>query len=254
MNPDHQTMNDGLLLDDWLPKIAADSGVELTTVMRQQLLRLAELMREWNQRINLTANTRDEDIAIRHYLDSLTLVAYLDWYEQVSGQTSPSLIDVGTGAGFPGLVLKIVRPNWQITLLDSLAKRVRYLQTAADTLQLTGLAAVHARAEDAGRQPGLRESFDLATARAVAALPVLSEYCLPFVRVGGYFLAMKGDPESEWPAARSAVDRLGGQRVRTDSFRLPGTDMQRSIFLIKKISSTAEAYPRKAGKPENSPL
>lgn len=254
MNPDHQTDYDKRPLSDWLTTIETESQISLTPLMRRQLLDLADLLREWNQHMNLTANTSDEAIAVRHYLDSLTIVPYLDRYEQESGRTTPSLIDVGTGAGFPGLVLKIVRPQWQMTLMDSLAKRIRYLQTVTETLKLDGLTTVHARAEDAARQPALRDSFDLSTARAVAALPVLSEYCLPFVRVGGYFLAMKGTLDSEWPAGRTAVDTLGGRLATVDSFQLPGTEMQRTIFLIEKISPTPKAYPRKAGKPAAAPL
>lgn len=218
------------------------------------------MLRQWNEKINLTAITDDEGIAVRHLLDSLTLLAPIERYEQEQKKRHAGrvphlrLVDVGTGAGFPGLPLKIIRPDWDVLLLDSLAKRLGFLEAVIKELALEDIHTWHDRAEDAGHRQDLRGQFDLVTARAVAPLPVLCEYCLPLLHRDGLFLAMKGNPDAEWPGAAHAVRILGGELDRIEAFTLPGTDMQRSIIVIRKIGPTPDLYPRKAGKPEKQPL
>jgi 16S rRNA (guanine527-N7)-methyltransferase len=241
-------------LTDWLAEIGRRLNRPFTELETDQFLAYFQLLKEWNENVNLTAIVDDEGIAIRHLLDSLSLLPYLDRQESSGPGHGPSLIDVGSGAGFPGLPLKIVRPDLKVTLLDSLAKRIRFLDAVIRELCLAGITAVHRRAEEAARLTGGREKFDIATARAVASLPALCEYCLPFVRVGGIFLAMRGPAESDHGEASRAIRLLGGELADIDEFSLPGTAMGRRIFLIRKIRPTPEAYPRKAGSPEKAPL
>ena len=203
---------------------------------------------EWNQVMNLTAITDPAEILIKHFLDSL--LVQKAWDMPAGG----SLIDVGTGAGFPGVPLKIARPDVQLTLLDSLQKRTRFLAELSQQLGQEDNQIVHARAEDAARSPTYREQYDVATARAVAALPVLCEYCLPFVKIGGVFLAMKGpDPEEEMTQAQGAVAKLGAEIVGSKQLDLPTGD-RRSVVIIKKISQIPPQYPRKAAKIAQAPL
>lgn len=233
-------------MTEWIGEIASRLGISLDENQMSGLSDYIRLLREWNEKINLTAVVDDEGIAVRHLLDSLTLLPFLG-----SGH---SLIDVGTGAGLPGIPLKIVRPDLKVTLLDSLAKRVRFLETVIAELHLDGITARHDRAEEAARLPMLRHQFDIATARAVASLPVLCEYCLPFVRTGGQFLAMKGQNAEVWQDAKRAIKILGGELADIHEFELPGTDMKRTILVIRKVAATPPAYPRKAGKPDKEPL
>ena len=235
-----------LTMQAWISDIADRLDIILDDLKVRQLTDYIRLLLDWNKRINLTAVLDDEGIAVRHLLDSMTLLPYLG--------TNCSLIDVGTGAGFPGLPLKIVRPDLSVTLLDSLAKRVKFLDAVIAELQLQDISTRHGRAEEAARLPGLRQQFDIATARAVAALPVLCEYCLPFVRTGGVFLAMKGQNSENWQDSRRSIKILGGELADIREFDLPGTDMKRTILTVRKIAPTPPAYPRKAGKPEREPL
>lgn len=241
-------------MNEWLEEIGRRLDLSISPAQQDQYLTYIELLREWNQKINLTTVVDDEGIAIRHLLDSLTLISDLDQYAAAHPDRSLKLIDVGSGAGFPGLPLKIQRPDCQIQLLDSLAKRIKFLDTVIETLQLQGITARHGRAEEAARAVELREKFDIATARAVAALPVLCEYCLPFVRIGGVFLAMKGQAAENWSDSKPAIKKLGGELSEIREFELPGTDMKRTILVIRKTAKTPMAYPRKAGKVESSPL
>lgn len=233
-------------LSQWIDEISLRLKLETSELQKSQYLNYLGLMREWNEKINLTAVLDDEGMSVRHLLDSLTLLPFL--------KGNQTLIDVGTGAGLPGLPLKIARPDLQVTLLDSLAKRVKFLDAVITVLDLSGIAAVHGRAEEAAQMPSLRQRFDVATARAVAALPVLCEYCLPFVRVGGVFLAMKGQGAENWRDANRAIKVLGAELSDIHEFILPGTDMKRTILTIRKTAHTPAAYPRKAGKPEREPL
>lgn len=247
-------------IDTWLLEISRrlNRSIDDQAIMRFETY--VSMLKQWNEKINLTAITDDEGIAVRHLLDSLTLLAPIERFEREKANQHASrtprlrLVDVGTGAGFPGLPLKIVRPDWDVLLLDSLAKRLGFLEAVIKELALEGIHTWHDRAEDAGHRQELRGQFDLVTARAVAPLPVLCEYCLPLLRRDGLFLAMKGNPDAEWPGAAHAVRLLGGELDRIDAFNLPGTEMQRSIIAIRKISPTPGIYPRKAGKPEKQPL
>ncbi len=238
---------------DWLDDIETRQNILLSIEMKRQLVLLADLLVLWNQKINLTSVIDAEGIAVKHYLDSLSLLPWLEKGETGSNGRN-RLIDVGTGAGFPGLVLKIARPDMEVCLMDALAKRVGYLNEVICELGLKGITTVHARAEHAGKDRAYREQFDFSTARAVAALPVLCEYCLPFVRVGGRFLAMKTDVRSEWPAAKQAVELLGGRAGDMRSFFLPGTDIKRAVLEFIKEKPTPKQFPRKAGKPQQQPL
>ncbi|NLB45806.1 MAG: 16S rRNA (guanine(527)-N(7))-methyltransferase RsmG [Clostridiaceae bacterium] len=247
MNPADMT------LADWLDRVGELSGEIMPLPVREQMATFIQMLQAANRNINLTAIADDEGIAIRHILDSMTLLPLVDKLQAECPQPI-SLVDVGTGAGFPGMPLKLLRPACSVVLLDALAKRLRFLDTVIEQLRLDNIRTWHGRAEDAGREDGLRGRFDLAVARAVAPLNVLAEYGLPLVRTGGLFVAMKGRPESEWPLAARAVKILGGELEDIRQFTLPGTDMQRSLFCLRKVRTTPNAYPRKAGKAEKQPL
>ncbi len=216
---------------------------ELTDKQLGQFHRYYEMLVDVNQVMNLTAITEEGDVAVKHFADSLTLLDYVDRYQ------IRSLADIGTGAGFPGIPLKIARPDLNVTLIDSLEKRVGFLNSVIQELGLTGICAIHARAEDAGRDPKLRSQFDGAVARAVAPMNILSEYCLPFVRAGGYFFAMKGPSEEQYDRALAT---LGGTLVSDDLFTLEG--MERRILCVKMTKNISTQYPRKAGIPKKKPL
>jgi 16S rRNA (guanine527-N7)-methyltransferase len=204
-----------------------------------------------NQHVNLTRITAEDDVYLKHFYDSLTILfAFADFLPQ-----GCALCDVGSGAGFPSIPLKIVRPDLKITIIDSLNKRLKFLADLAQKLELTNLQLLHGRAEDLGQAKEWREQFDLVTARAVARMSVLSEYCLPFVKQGGYFIAMKGPKAKlELADARSALKKLGGQVEQVQTLALPGDDEERNLLLIKKIKATPHKYPRQAGIPNKKPL
>ena len=229
-------------------------GLGLNDEMLRALDTYAAMLVKTNEVMNLTNITDDEGIAVRHFIDSLTLVPYIREEQKRAGREDLCIIDVGTGAGFPGIVLKIAVPDIRLTLLDSLQKRLNFLDEVSSALGLENVKTIHGRAEDAGHDPSLREKYDVSCARAVANLPVLCEYCLPFVSKGGAFLAMKGNVDDEEKASGKALKILGGEKERTDSFLLPGTDMNRSIVVVRKIRSTPSRYPRQAGKPSKNPL
>ncbi len=212
--------------------------------MNPQFEKYRELLKDWNSRINLTAITDDKEIEIKHFQDSLTILPYLK---------EGTLADIGTGAGFPGLPVAIARPDMSVTLVDSLDKRVKFLQCVVDTLELKNVKCVHARAEDFGRDQEFREKFDYVTARAVASMPVLLEYCLPLLKNKGQFIAMKGANADE-EKFDTALKTLGGKLIKTDKFILPETDMQRCIFVVEKSGIMSSKYPRKAGLPSKKPL
>lgn len=236
------------MIDRSLAKsVFAQHQIELSDGQLAQLDRYAELLAEWNQKMNLTAITDPEGILIKHFLDSILP------FTMVPLAHGASLIDVGTGAGFPAIPLLIWRPDLRITLLDSLKKRLTFLEAV---LAECGLPAqtIHSRAEDGGRQPALREQFDLATARAVANLRELSEYCLPYVKPGGMFYALKGgDAAAEIKGAEKAIHLLGGRLEKSPVYSLPDGS-GRTLVCIKKISQTSTKYPRNAAKMAKSPL
>lgn len=220
-------------------------NIVLSGAQLDLLDRYAEILVDYNQKVNLTAITSPEGIEDRHFADSLLFAAQ----PEVTGK----LVDVGTGAGFPGVVAKIFKPDLQLTLMEPTGKRVDFLKYLCGELGLTGVEFAKERAEEAARK-AWREQFDLASARAVAALPMLAEYCLPLVKVGGNFLAMKGaSGEEELAAARGAIKKLGGAYKETRTLHLPGGDT-RTLILCQKISQTPTAYPRNGGKIAKSPL
>ncbi len=224
-------------------------GIDLQSETIQKMLQYMELVQVWNEKFNLTAITEPQDMITKHFLDSISL--FTCPHMPLHGR----VIDVGTGAGFPGLLMAIVKSDLEVTLLDSLAKRVGFLDECTKVLSLANIHSVHSRAEDAGSNDPYREKYDVATARAVAPLPVLAEYCLPFVRCGGYFFAMKG-PGAKDEVAQSlrALELLGGKLEDIFEVHIPFCELSRNIVVIKKIASTNAKYPRKAGKPERSPL
>jgi 16S rRNA (guanine527-N7)-methyltransferase len=210
------------------------------------MARYAQLLLETNQVMNLTAITDRTDVAALHFLDSAALLTLTD----LKGKT---VADVGTGAGFPGLPLKIAEPSIDLTLLDAQGKRVRFLETVCAQLGLTGVACVHGRAEEFAADR--RESFDIVTSRAVAALPVLCELCLPLVKVGGCFLAMKSvDSDAELKSAQHALELLGGQVQALRDYQIPGTNVYHRLVIIKKFRKTPEKYPRAFAKIKKNPL
>lgn len=213
-----------------------------------QLERFGRLLLEKNEVMNLTAIIRPKDVATLHMLDCAALL-------NCAGLQYKTLIDVGSGAGFPGIPLKILVPTLHVTLLDAQSKRVDWLEEVCDTLELSGIAPIHGRAEEAGQVPALRGQYDLATARAVADLRVLSELCLPFVKVGGYFLAMKGtDCDAELDSARPAIRDLGGEVEQCIDYAIPHTEVNHRVVLIKKTAPTPSQYPRKWVKIQKNPL
>lgn len=225
----------------------AEAQLSFTEEQLAQFTRYYELLVETNKVMNLTAITEPEEVAVKHMVDSL--LAYED------GMQGKTLVDVGTGAGFPGVPLKIYCPSLKVTLVDSLGKRLRFLQQVIDELGLKGIRCEHLRAEDAGRSKKHREQYDYVTARAVARLSVLSEYCLPLAKKGGQFIALKGSRfAEEIEEGEAAVKILGGKIISVEPVKLPGLDDGRAIIKIAKIKATPAQYPRKAGTPEKQPL
>ena len=234
---------------DYIQEVAEAYGLCLTERMVEQFTLYYELLLEWNEKINLTAITEPKEVAIKHMIDSLSCL---------DGKVFPegaSVIDVGTGAGFPGIPLKIFRPDLKLTLLDSLNKRIKFLQEVVDRLEFSEVQCIHARAEEGARNKALREKFDVAVSRAVARLQVLAEYCMPFVKKGGYFVALKGMKYAEEAdAGKRAIKVLGGKGCRCVPVRLPYIDDKRAVLYINKVMPTPKAYPRKAGTPDKNPL
>lgn len=208
-----------------------------------------DLLKEWNQKINITSIEDDEEIYLKHFIDSVLLL------NKDNISENKKIIDVGTGGGFPGFPLKIINDHYKITLLDSLRKRIDFLSEVAQRLKLNDVELIHGRAEDYGQKKEYREKYDICVSRAVAPLNVLSEYCIPFVKVGGYFAAYKSDNISQEIAnSDKAIQKLGGKIKDIKEICLPGTDITRKIVIIEKTESTNVKYPRKAGKPSKEPL
>lgn len=231
-----------------LAEEAARFGISISEWQEEKFLLYADLLVQWNEKINLTAITDEEGIVIKHFLDSLSIMPHMP-------ADTDSLIDVGTGAGFPGIPVRIVNDRIKVTLLDSLEKRVKFLDEVISRLELRDIYAIHGRAEDFGADEKYREKFDVAAARAVASLPVLLEYCLPFVRVGGMFIAMKGpEAQNELKESKKALGILGGEVINVKEFNLPRIENKRCIVLIKKCRHTPTNYPRKSGKPTKQPI
>lgn len=231
-------------------KAAAESyGITLDATKLEQLTRYYELLIEWNEKINLTAITEPKEVAVKHMIDALSA------YDEKLFIGGARVIDVGTGAGFPGLPLKIFAPQIKLTLMDALNKRVKFLQTVVAELGLNNVECVHQRAEEGARDKKYRESYDIAVSRAVARLPILAEYCLPFVKRGGHFIALKGmQYAEELDEAKRAIKILGGAEIASRRVFLPGLDDVRAVITIKKKMPTPKIYPRKAGTPAKNPL
>ncbi len=208
-----------------------------------------------NKVMNLTAITEEDEFIVKHIIDSLSIAKSAEFKTMISGKNEPSLIDVGTGAGFPGMVLKIVYPCLKIVLFDSLKKRLNFLDEVITELELSNISTLHGRAEDCGHDKMYRENFDIAVSRAVANMSSLSEYCLPFVKRDGYFIAYKsGDSSEELNEAKHAIKILGGSIESETALVLPDSDIERSLIAARKIKSTPVQYPRKAGTPTREPI
>lgn len=222
-------------------------GINLEKKQMEQFYQYMNLLIEWNEKINLTAITEPEDIIKKHFVDSITIAPYI--------KDTNNLIDVGTGAGFPGIPLKILNDSINITLLDSLNKRLIFLNEVISKLNLNNIKTQHARAEEAGINKEFREKYDIAVSRAVAPLNILVEYLLPFVKVGGNVICMKANSvDEEVKIAQNAIKILGGKVEKIEEFILPNTDIGRTIIVIKKIKNTPNKYPRKAGTPAKQPI
>ena len=228
--------------------------ISLTEKQIEQFLIYYEMLVEWNEVMNLTAITEYDEVMKKHFVDSISLIKAYDVSKKAT------VIDVGTGAGFPGLALKIAYPELQVTLLDSLNKRIQFLNAVIEKLGLTGVNTIHGRAEDFSKpmknsDNSLREKYDLCVSRAVANLSTLSEYCLPFVKVGGQFISYKSEKiTEEMTAAENAIRLLGGKVKKQVEFQLPDSDIYRNLFVIEKVKETPKKFPRKAGLPAKEPL
>jgi len=230
-------------------KMLEEKGIELSPQQINQYEQYFHLLVEWNEKMNLTAITDKEDVYLKHFYDSVSAAFYYDFSKPLS------LCDVGAGAGFPSIPIKIAFPHLQVTIVDSLNKRITFLENLAKELQLDGVTFIHDRAETFGQNKEYREQYDLVTARAVARLSVLSELCLPLVRVGGTFVAMKAaHAKDELEVGKKAIATLGGSLKETYSFLLPIEESERNIIIVEKVKATPKKYPRKPGTPNKTPI
>lgn len=230
-------------------KKCSDLGISLSDKQIEQFLNYYELLVEWNSFMNLTAITDFDEVILKHFVDSISLCKY------ISFQHGDTLIDIGTGAGFPGIPIKILCPDCKITLLDSLNKRINFLNTVIEQLHLTDIITIHGRAEDIAKTKEHRENYNYAISRAVANLSTLSELCIPFVKQNGYFISYKSEKgNEELLEAKNAIEILGGSVDKQISYQLPDSDLSRNLILIRKRNITPKKYPRKAGIPSKEPL
>lgn len=224
-----------------------EMGILLNEKQINQFYTYMNLLLEWNEKINLTAITKPEEIILKHFIDSMTIAKEI--------KEEARLIDVGTGAGFPGIPLKIIREDMEVTLLDSLNKRILFLQEVINQLSLTKVEAIHSRVEEFGKNKKYRESFDYATSRAVANLSTLSEYLIPLVKVNGCCISMKGpDIKEEIQQSKKAILLLGGKIEKIHNFQLPKSDIKRNVIVIRKVKQTPPKYPRKPGMAAKEPI
>ncbi len=238
-------MNNRELLKEGLDKF----GIATNDKILNDFSIYREILVEWNQKMNLTGIEDERQVYIKHFLDSVSCVTngYI--------KDGISIIDVGTGAGFPGMPLRICLNNIKLTLLDSLNKRINFLQEVSNNLEIDDIKFIHGRAEDFGKDLEYREQYDVATARAVAGLPVLMEFCVPFIKVGGYFVCLKGpNANLELEESKGAMEALGIEFIEKIDIELPDSDLDHNILVFKKVKNTPEKYPRKAGKPAKSPI
>lgn len=247
----------------WTSLFKGDIGMnveEFKTFLSEQSIQLSEwqlkqfdiyfqTLVEWNEKVNLTALTTKEDVYLKHFYDSISASFYYDFSKELT------LCDVGAGAGFPSIPLKICFPHINVTIVDSLKKRITFLEELATKLKLEGVSFHHSRAEDFGSEKAYRENFDIVTARAVARMSVLSELCMPLTKVGGVFIAMKGSKaDEELTVSEKAIKILGGRTKQVETFSLPKENSERSIIIVNKIKKTPKKYPRKSGTPNKSPI
>mgnify|MGYP001064273542 FL=1 len=226
-----------------------EMGIEISHKQAEQFIKYKDILLEWNRKMNLTTITEEREIIIKHFLDSLSCIQtkYL--------KNTGKMIDIGTGAGFPGIPLKIILPDIKLTLLDSLKKRIGFLEEVCAELDLGGIEFIHGRAEDFGQNKNYREKYKYVVSRAVAALNVLTEYCLPFAQVGGHFICQKGPKLiEEIKDAQKSIKILGGKIVEQIKIELPFSDRDHHILVVEKIKQTPIKYPRKAGKPSKNPI
>lgn len=234
---------------DILNKASNNEGLEFNEKKYEQFMKYKDLIKEWNEKVNLTAIKEDEEIVKKHFIDSMKVFKF----DQL--KNAKNVIDIGTGGGFPGIPMKIIKPEVNIVLLDSLNKRVKFLNEVIKSLELENIKAIHGRAEDFAQEMQYREKFDVAVSRAVANLTVLSEYCIPYVKVGGYFVAMKGPAvEEEIKQSKNAIRMLGGRIEHIEKVQIEDSDLNHNLVIISKISKTHRKYPRKAGMVTKEPL
>lgn len=233
-------------METLLKELAKKINIDLTDEVTDKFFLYKKLLLEWNEKINLTAITDEKEILIKHFIDSLTIEKYIP--------RNAKIIDVGTGAGFPGIPLKIVRPDIEVVLLDSLNKRINFLNEIIRECQLDKITTIHGRAEEIANKSEYREKFDISTARAVANISTLSELCTPFLKVGGSFVCMKADAVEEMKNAKNALEILGMKEEKIEHIILPNIDATRTIILYKKEKNTPKKYPRKPGMPAKEPL
>lgn len=224
-------------------------GIDINENQVKQFMMYKDLLIEWNEKMNLTAITEDREVIQKHFVDCVSIASKIEIPENIN------VIDVGTGAGFPGIPVKIAFPHINITLLDSLNKRINFLEEVVKNLELENVNCIHSRAEDGGQNEEYREKYDMCISRAVANLSVLSEYCLPFVKVGGTFVSLKGpDVTEELNEGRKAIEKLGGEIIKIEKISIPKSDITHSLVIIKKVRQTPKQYPRKAGKVTKNPI
>ena len=234
---------------DLMKKAALDVEMEFTEAQYEQFIKYMRLLQEWNEKINLTAITEDEEVVKKHFIDCIKA------FKSDAIKNANTVIDVGTGAGFPGLPIAIMNPEVKVTLLDSLNKRINFLNLVVRELGLKNVTTIHSRAEDGARRPELREKFDVATSRAVANMAVLSEFCMPYVKKEGYFVALKGPSiEEELENGRNAIKILGGELKGIIEISIEETDLKHNIVEVKKLKNCPKTYPRKAGTVNKKPL
>lgn len=234
---------------DLMKKAALDVEMEFTEAQYEQFIKYMRLLQEWNEKINLTAITEDEEVVKKHFIDCIKA------FKSDTIKNANTVIDVGTGAGFPGLPIAIMNPEVKVTLLDSLNKRINFLNLVVRELGLKNVTTIHSRAEDGARRSELREKFDVATSRAVANMAVLSEFCMPYVKKEGYFVALKGPSiDEELENGRNAIKILGGELKGIIEISIEETDLKHNIVEVKKVKNCPKTYPRKAGTVNKKPL
>ncbi|MGG7144977.1 16S rRNA (guanine(527)-N(7))-methyltransferase RsmG [Clostridium nigeriense] len=232
-----------------MKEASLEVGLDLTEKQYNQFITYMKLLQEWNEKINLTAITEDEEVIKKHFIDCIKA------FKSNSVKNAKSIIDVGTGAGFPGLPIAIMNPDINVTLLDSLNKRINFLNTVVSALELKNVITIHSRAEDGARNPELRENFDVATSRAVANMAVLSEFCLPYVKLNGHFVALKGPAiEEELREGQKAISTLGGKLENIIEVNIEESDLKHNIVEVKKVNKCPKTYPRKAGTINKKPI